>query len=162
MRRTGKKTGKRNGWFLAGLLAAAFAGGGAGAQFRPEPSPVEENVDKEAMHEGMEIRIIGMEEGDNHFRDGTPALLNSDRKPALVDTDRLYDRKRAMYEEGVLFHNPLPPVGKAEVSLPPAALPPASPRREGSGWTSGWLKLLVLLGGAGALLAAWKMPYLKK
>ncbi len=145
----------------AGIFLALLAGWGT-AQVRYEPSPVEENVDKEAMHEGLEIRIIGMEEGDNHFRDRTPALMNSDRKVALVDTDKLYDRKRAMYEEGARFHTPLPVVGEDIPPSRPVAAAPAGPApapKEGGGW---FWKYLVLLAGAGAFLAALKLPFFKK
>ncbi len=146
--------------FILGIALFSLAAG-LPAQVRPEPNPVEENVDKEAMHEGLEIRIIGMEEGDNHFRDKTPALMNSDRKPALVDTDKLYDRKRAMFEEGARFHTSLPVLGKGPAPRQSAVqAPPPGPARKGGG--GDWLKYLVLLGGAGAFLLAWKGPFFKK
>ncbi len=146
--------------FILGIAFFSLAAG-LPAQVRPEPNPVEEKVDKEAMHEGLEIRIIGMEEGDNHFRDKTPALMNSDRKPALVDTDELYDRKRAMFEEGARFHTALPVVGKAPApGKAPSLLPGPKPAKEEG--RADWLKYLVLLGGAGAFFLAWKGPFFKK
>ncbi len=146
--------------FLAGTALLLLAGAGR-AQWRPEPDTAKEHIDKEAMHEGLEIRVIGMEEGDNHFRDRTPALMNSDRKPALVDTEKLYDRKRAMFEEGARFHTPLPVVGKGEAPRPAPARRPAPAKKEKEGGSE-WLKFLVLLGGAGAFLLALKGPFFRK
>ena len=149
------------GTFFLGIALLA-AGAPVSGQVRPEPNPVEENVDKEAMHEGMEIRIIGMEEGENHFRDRTPALLNSDRKTALVDADKLYDRKRAMFEEGARFHTALPAVGMEAPQTATPAIPASNGAGPEEGKGSGWLKYLILLAGAGAFLLALKGPFFKK
>lgn len=70
---------------------------------------------REVLHTGEPLRIRGLEEGDNDFRERTPALERSDRKVAFVDLSELRDRKLAMYDGAASFHAPLnrtaPPEG---------------------------------------------------
>jgi len=66
---------------------------------------------REEMHSELPIKLIGLEEGDNSFRNRTPILEQSDRVFTTVDSDENYRRKLAMYETGQSFSYPLPIAG---------------------------------------------------
>lgn len=59
--------------------------------------------DREWIHPGDQLRIVGLEQGDNDFRSRTPALLNGNLETAQIDQDTLYARKLALYETGESF-----------------------------------------------------------
>ncbi|MBL8859245.1 MAG: hypothetical protein JNL28_12110 [Planctomycetes bacterium] len=72
------------------------------------------------MHPGSPLTIVGVEQGDNDIRSRTPALMNSDFKPASVNLDDAYQRKLQMYETGARFGAPL--------AIASAASAPSAPR----------------------------------
>jgi hypothetical protein len=63
--------------------------------------------DRETLHEHLPVELIGIEEGDNQFRNATPALMKCNRTKVELDMEDFHARKLAMYEEGASFHTPL-------------------------------------------------------
>ncbi len=59
--------------------------------------------DREWIHPGNQLELVGREQGDNDFRSATPALLHGKLETAQVDIDELRERKLAMYTEGQRF-----------------------------------------------------------
>lgn len=62
----------------------------------------------------LAIELTGLEQGDNGFRENTPALLYSDRETSIVDRNELYKRKLSMYEKGQSYDTV--PAEKARVT----------------------------------------------
>jgi hypothetical protein len=100
------------------LLALALLASGAHAQSAAE-SPTGHELstedrwlldgrDREMLHAGMPVELIGLDEGDATFRTRTPLLANSDQAVILVDAEENYARRLAMYETGERFHAPPP------------------------------------------------------
>ena len=94
-------------------LALALAAPAPGAQ--EDVAPTRDVVrppagfagrDREFMHPGNPLEVVGLEDADNDIRSRTPALERSDRQAAVVDLEELYDRKLALYE-GRVFAKPL-------------------------------------------------------
>lgn len=82
---------------------------------RPDPAPAQfestlRTRNRELMHPGDPLKIVGMEQGSNDLRAKTPALQNAVRPPIQVDEKVNYRRTVAMYENGVRFSEPLPEV----------------------------------------------------
>jgi len=63
--------------------------------------------DREKLHPGGALEIVGREQAGNEFRARTPALVNAEREVVYVDTEELRARKLAMYAEGRAYHAPL-------------------------------------------------------
>jgi len=107
------------------LALAALTGSSLNAQVRSNRNPPDR--DQHLYLRGQDLRELGItnegdtnlhgrEEGDNGFRDRTPALDRSDRKTKRVDQDKLYAQRLALYENpGAL------PAGIAPVTNPKAA-----------------------------------------
>lgn len=120
----------------AGLVPVLFLVGGVVLTAQDAPPggdggetgrPIHVN-DREALHRDLPIRIIGLEETGNSFRDRTPLLEQCDHVATMVDVEELYRRKRALYEEGGRFPSPLPvPSGAPAAGEPPGEKPPVSP-----------------------------------
>jgi hypothetical protein len=68
--------------------------------------------------DGDETSAIGNEQDGNDLRSGTPALANSDREPMFLDSGELYDRSRAMVEDGTTFTHA--PRAAREIAKPAA------------------------------------------
>lgn len=62
---------------------------------------------REGMHPGIPLDIVGLEQGDNDFRSRTPALAKSDKRTAQVDPEENYRRRLAAYSLGGAFNKPL-------------------------------------------------------
>lgn len=62
---------------------------------------------REILHNGDPLDVIGLEEGDNGFRQRTPILEQSDRAVAMVDPDENRRRRLAMYSDRGSFTEPL-------------------------------------------------------
>jgi len=73
------------------------------------PGAVLFSRDRELMHPGDPLLVVGLEQGDNSFRDRAPALFASDRAPLQVDPEENYRRRLSMYEEAASFRVALPP-----------------------------------------------------
>lgn len=82
------------------------------------PGAVLFSRDRELMHPGDPLLVVGLEQGENSFRDHAPALFASDREPLLVDRDENYRRHLAMYEESASFRAALPPADPTVVRHP--------------------------------------------
>ena len=53
--------------------------------------------DREWIHPGDQLRIVGLEQGDNEFRSRTPALLKGNLETAQIAPESLYAHKLALY-----------------------------------------------------------------
>jgi hypothetical protein len=93
---------------LAGSASAQRTGTKAGGATRDSSEDLLRERNRSAMHPGDPLKIVGLEQGGNDIRAGTPALANSDRAVALVRTDVNYQRTLAMYADGATFNQPLP------------------------------------------------------
>lgn len=81
--------------------------------------------DRDAMHPGQALVIIGREQDGNDLRSRTPALAQADHKNAIVNVDDVYQRTLAMYEDGTVFHGPPAPVAVAEEAIESTPTEPA-------------------------------------
>lgn len=62
--------------------------------------------DREAMHPGDPLRIVGVSEGDNDILEGAPTLSRSEFLPVQVDTDDLRARQLMLLNGGASFDRP--------------------------------------------------------
>jgi hypothetical protein len=83
--------------------------------------------DRDAMHPGQALVIVGREQDGNELRSRTPALAQADRKNANVNTDDVYQRTLAMYEDGTVFHGPPAPVAVSEEAVETETEPQQAP-----------------------------------
>lgn len=124
------------GRVLAALaLCLALAGGTRAAQRSVEDmrdvGKILNEQDRVKLHPGDPLHVVGIEEGDNGFRERTPALLRSDRVVTLVDPEASRARKLALYE-GHVFSRPLATVDVARSSgaeAPPRPRPDTLAKR---------------------------------
>lgn len=63
--------------------------------------------DRELLHPGQPLIVVGNEEGDNEFRHGTPLLEGALASRGTFDAAEARDRRLAMYEGGTRFSSPL-------------------------------------------------------
>ncbi len=66
------------------------------------------------------VQLVGIEEGGNGFRQRTPSLANGERGGALVDGERLRQRRLAVYTEPV-GDEPEPPADDDTIGAPEPA-----------------------------------------
>ncbi len=64
--------------------------------------------DRELLHPGNPLQIIGIEQGDNNFRAATPTLGSGEIVATLVDFNTLRDRRLAMYKDRARFDTHVP------------------------------------------------------
>lgn len=107
--------------------------------------------DRELMHPGDPLLVVGLEQGGNSFRESAPALLHSDREPLLVDAAENHRRRISMYEDSASFQRPLPTAdGVApRTHAPPrgALAQPVEPAEAEHGWGSWiWVPAVVVFG----------------
>jgi hypothetical protein len=126
-------------------------------QIERVPSPANPGAvlfsrDRELMHPGDPLVVVGMEQGGNGFRQRAPALLHSDREPLLVDAEENHRRRIAMYEDSASFQRGLPTAdGVARRTHEPPArrsvAKPVEPAPEDGGFSTWvWLPALVVFG----------------
>ena len=74
---------------------------GDAAQDRPPiptgPPPPELNRSRRLLHPGEPLDIVGVEEGDNSFRERVPSLLNADTSGGRVNRDELRQARLKLY-----------------------------------------------------------------
>lgn len=58
---------------------------------------------RERMHPGQPLHVVGSEQEDNSFRERTPSLMKAEKVAVLVDPDENYRRRLAMYDTGQRF-----------------------------------------------------------
>lgn len=140
---------------VLGLLALAS---GAGAQDDIDQRLYEllNERDREDMHPGNPLKLVGVEQEGNSFRQRTPALMNGDLVAALVDPEANRARRLAMYESTARVNRALPvqsmlgsssaPRYQAQVEAvdEPVEPPPEEPSEHGL--------VLRIASGLGALL----------
>ncbi|MFH1999721.1 MAG: hypothetical protein ABIK28_08575 [Planctomycetota bacterium] len=96
---------------FTGIFASGIASGQAAKDERraeaARTNKILEERNREELHRDLPIKLSGLEQGDNSFRELTPSLLYSDGKAAIVDREELYNRKLAMYEKSRSFDTSL-------------------------------------------------------
>jgi hypothetical protein len=113
------------------------------------------------LHLGDPLTIVGIDQGGKEFRSETPALLQSDKAHVQVDPEELRRRELAIYDRGDLFSVPTAPAADPTPTqeAPPAELQPHAPARgvQGVKWFVGVGSVLAALGLLAALRAGpWK------
>ncbi|MBI5432775.1 MAG: hypothetical protein HZA52_08100 [Planctomycetes bacterium] len=86
---------------------------------------------REALHPGDPLRLVGREQDSNDLRGRTPALAKTDGAVVYVDQDEAYRRKLAMYADRARFTETLPvsPDGPPEGEEGAPAASPAPRKR---------------------------------
>jgi hypothetical protein len=95
--------------FSCALCLAERAGaqhGRAGDQEAARFLPLLAERNRETMHPGEPLKIVGLEQGENEIRSLTPALAHGDEAVALVDREDSHRRALSMYDERATFHQP--------------------------------------------------------
>lgn len=62
---------------------------------------------RERMHPGNALVVVGSEQEDNSFRNLTPSLMHAEKVAVLVDPEENYRRRLAMYESRQRFDSAL-------------------------------------------------------
>ncbi len=86
-------------------LLCVFAAGEATAQQSLSESDIRSVGDRnrERMHPGQPLHVVGAEQEDNSFRERTPSLIRAEKVAVIVDPDENYRRRLAMYDSGQRF-----------------------------------------------------------
>jgi hypothetical protein len=74
---------------------------------------------RDTMHPGDPLLIIGVDQDGNDMRKDTPILEQSDRKMVMVDQHEAYERALALYAAGAMYKTPLPAAADSEVASAP-------------------------------------------
>jgi hypothetical protein len=64
---------------------------------------------RDTMHPGDPLFLIGVDQEGNDMRKSTPILEQSDKKIVMVDQGEAYERALALYSAGATYKSPLPP-----------------------------------------------------
>ncbi len=138
-------------------VLAFFLLGNAAAAQEKDPEPVRELTlqqsrdllqarNRNLMHPGDPLTIVGVDQGDNDMRKRTPALANSNKVVTQVDQSEAYDRALAMYANGATFKTPIAPVvDESEPHKhhsPRPAAPASEPQKSARQWP--WLVALAI------------------
>lgn len=102
-------------------LLSLTASAAAQRQVLPEDLRGLSQTDRETIHPGDPLEVIGIDQGDNNFRAVSPALAEGELAVTMVDPEELRARRLAMYSS------------QARYSTPPAS----SARRTGASLTRG-------------------------
>ena len=62
---------------------------------------------RDTMHPGDPLLLIGVDQDGNDMRKSTPILEQSDKKIVMVDQDEAYQRALALYAAGATFKSPM-------------------------------------------------------
>ncbi len=111
--------------------------------------------DREKLHPGGALEIVGREQAGNDFRASTPALVNAQREVVYVDTKELHARKLAMYAEGRAYHVPLARAVVSEDGVAERAPSSAPAAAEAAPQPRSFKWLWLVVGAAAAALATF-------
>ncbi len=93
--------------YLIPLALAVFTTTAWGQrQVQPEDLQGLSRTDRETIHPGDPLDIVGIDEGDNAFRTASPALAQGELAVTLVDPEELRARRLAMYSNQARFNTP--------------------------------------------------------
>ncbi|HPF14853.1 MAG: hypothetical protein H6830_07290 [Planctomycetes bacterium] len=114
---------QRSTWKL--VLGACLLTGSAWAQ---DSIPADQlqglaGSDRELMHPGNPLLVVGLDQADNQFRASTPALTKAEVAATQVDPAELRARRLAMYQEGSRFDRPLVASSRLTTTDPLRELP---------------------------------------
>lgn len=70
--------------------------------------------ERERMHPGDALNLVGIDEGAPGFREKTPSLARNTGTVAFVDPDVLREQRLAMYEAGHVSTRPLPRLAEGD------------------------------------------------
>lgn len=70
--------------------------------------------ERERMHPGDALNLVGIDEGAPGFREKTPSLARNTGEIAYVDADALREQRLAMYEAGHVSTRPLPRLAEGD------------------------------------------------
>lgn len=95
---------------LVALAVVATTATGVAQELQTGPDPIAvgrslPDADREELHPGDPLRLIGVDEGDNVLLEDTYALKRSESQPVLVDLDDQRARQLALLE-GETFDRP--------------------------------------------------------
>ncbi len=157
--------GKRSA--LISMLAATVLTGTAFGQhqvtdgeFTIDPDSIEamdlmSRRNREAIHPGDPLDIVGLGQADNDFREGLHAAKRGSYLPAQVDEKEVYERQIAMYDSNQRFDSPLRTVdspGTEDSGRSPTATEEAAP--DAKPYDTAWIgMLLAALASIGAFMA---------
>jgi hypothetical protein len=92
--------------------------------------------ERERMHPGEALNLVGIDEGAPEFRAKTPSLERNSGSVAFVDPDALREQRLAMYEAGHVSTRPLPRLAEGDARRaeapkrkPAPAVEPEAPAR---------------------------------
>jgi len=150
---------------LIAVLVALSLATSASAQHRINQKPrsperVLMDRDREALHpEPNPLDLRALDQSEEGFRSGTPALLRADVSVARVDAGELRKRRLAMYEKGAHFDTPVAaPVASSasneEQPVQPTPAAPDEPRDDDSGGPAkkAWILCFGVAGGLAAFI----------
>ena len=144
---------------LVGLLALA-AGASAQDDIDQRVFELLNERNREDMHPGNPLKLVGVEQEGNSFRERTPALLNGDIVAALVDPEENRARRLAMYATPERVDSALPVRSLMGSSFAPRYQAPAQvehqperPQQEEPSETGLVLRLACVLGALACLFA---------
>jgi hypothetical protein len=82
---------------------------------------------RDTMHPGDPLLLIGVDQDGNDSRKDTPILEQSDKKIVMVDQGEAYQRALALYGAGATFKSPMTPATDGDLAARPKPGPrPAS------------------------------------
>ena len=152
--------------FRTHLLVSLLASGGwfldasahAQRQLNPDDLQGLSRTDRETIHPGQPLEIVGIGQEDNDFRAASPALAEGELAVTLVDMEDLRSRRLAMYKSGARYNTPPATTRRVQANALNRSLPrfqadrpigdPADqdvPPEEGSSWPY-WMAGVALAG----------------
>lgn len=81
---------------------------------------------RDTMHPGDPLLLIGVDQDGNDMRKNTPILEQSDKKVVMVDQQEAYERALALYAAGAMYKSPIPAAADSQVATAPKPAPRTS------------------------------------
>ncbi len=78
---------------------------------------------RDTMHPGDPLLLIGVDQDGNDMRKSTPILEQSDKKIVMVDPNEAYERALALYAAGATYKTPMRPAADSDVTSAPKRAP---------------------------------------
>jgi len=147
---------------LGAPLRAQDGGSGAAADAPPPKAPeyvskddlhVLEEPERERMHPGDPLDLVGIDEGDPNFRRRTPTLARNVAAAVEVDLDELREQRLAMYESGHVARQPARALAPGESKRERTAAPVA-PAEQPPSATKPWYRSTWLIAAGAVVVAA--------